>query len=49
MWAALAGFATTAKELEIAEVAYAAIDQADKVRYIQYIKVSFILVYLIFS
>ncbi|RXG60139.1 Intraflagellar transport protein 80-like protein [Armadillidium vulgare] len=38
VWACLAGFATSAKELETAEIAYAAIDEADKVRYIQYIK-----------
>ncbi|MCL4130103.1 UNVERIFIED_CONTAM: hypothetical protein GTU68_022274, partial [Idotea baltica] len=41
IWACLAGFATSAKELSIAEVAYAAINSADKVHYIQYIKVSF--------
>lgn len=41
VWACLAGFATSAKELETAEIAYAAIDEADKVRYIQYIKVKY--------
>ncbi len=34
----LAAMATHAKELETAEVAYAAINEADKVHYIQYIK-----------
>ncbi|CAG0899667.1 unnamed protein product [Darwinula stevensoni] len=38
LWACLAGMATYAKELNTAEIAYAAIDRADKVLYVQYIK-----------
>ncbi|XP_014664680.1 PREDICTED: intraflagellar transport protein 80 homolog [Priapulus caudatus] len=38
LWASLAAMAAYAKELATAEVAYAAIDEADKVNYIQYIK-----------
>jgi intraflagellar transport protein 80 len=38
LWAMLAAMATHAKQLETAEVAYSAINEADKVHYIQYIK-----------
>ena len=38
LWACLAGMAVHAKHLDTAEVAYAAIQEADKVYYIQYIK-----------
>ena len=38
MWACLAAMATKAKNLIIAEEAYAAIDEMDKVEYIQHIK-----------
>ena len=38
LWACLAGMATQARHLDTAEVAYAAIHEADKVGYIQYIK-----------
>ncbi|XP_072035269.1 intraflagellar transport protein 80 homolog [Amphiura filiformis] len=38
LWACLAAMAAYAKELNTAEVAYAAIDAADKVEYILYIK-----------
>ena len=37
-WACLAGMAVHARHLDTAEVAYAAIQEADKVYYIQYIK-----------
>ena len=40
LWSCLAGMATNARHLETAEVAYSAIHEADKVHYIQYIKVS---------
>lgn len=39
MWACLAAMATHAKDLTTAEEAYAAIDETDKVSYIQHIKV----------
>ena len=38
LWACLAGMAVHARHLDTAEVAYAAIQEADKVYYIQYIK-----------
>ena len=38
LWSCLAGMAVHAKHLETAEVAYAAIQEAEKVYYIQYIK-----------
>lgn len=38
LWACLAAMATAARDLNTAEIAYAAIDEADKVQYIQYIK-----------
>ena len=38
LWACLAGMSVHAKHLDTAEVAYAAIQEADKVYYIQYIK-----------
>jgi len=38
LWACLAGMATYAKQLEIAEVSYAAIDESDKVQFLQHIK-----------
>ena len=38
LWAMLAAMATHSKQLETAEVAYSAINEADKVHYIQYIK-----------
>ena len=38
LWAMLAAMATAAKQLDTAEVAYAAINEADKVHYIQYIR-----------
>ncbi len=38
LWSCLAGMATNARHLETAEVAYSAINEADKVHYIQYIK-----------
>ena len=41
LWSCLAAMATSAKHLETAEVAYSAILEADKVHYIQYIKVRF--------
>ena len=40
LWSCLAGMATNARHLETAEVAYSAIHEADKVHYIQYIKVN---------
>jgi intraflagellar transport protein 80 len=39
LWACLAAMATNAKDLTTAEEAYAAIDETDKVAYIQHIKV----------
>ena len=41
LWSCLAGMATNARHLETAEVAYSAIHEADKVHYIQYIKVMY--------
>ena len=38
LWSCLAGMAVHAKHLDTAEVAYAAIQESDKVYYIQYIK-----------
>ena len=38
LWAMLAAMASAAKQLDTAEVAYAALNEADKVHYIQYIK-----------
>lgn len=38
LWACLAGMAAYAKEFATAEIAYAAIDEADKVHFIQHIK-----------
>lgn len=38
LWACLATMASYGKELNTAEIAYAAIDEADKVQYINYIK-----------
>ncbi|KAA3681134.1 intraflagellar transport protein 80 [Paragonimus westermani] len=38
LWACLAGFATYAKDLDIAEVAFAEIEEVDKVEYLRYIK-----------
>jgi len=38
LWACLAGMAAFHKELSTAEIAYAAIDEAEKVQYINYIK-----------
>lgn len=38
LWACLAGISTQARHLETAEVSYSAIQEADKVHYIQYIK-----------
>ncbi|XP_068216977.1 intraflagellar transport protein 80 homolog [Palaemon carinicauda] len=38
VWGCLAAMATASKELDTAEVAYAAIDEADKVEYIHHIK-----------
>jgi intraflagellar transport protein 80 len=38
MWACLASMAAGAKELDAAEIAYAAIDEVDKVQYIAHIK-----------
>jgi intraflagellar transport protein 80 len=39
LWACLAAMATHARDLTTAEEAYAAVDETDKVAYIQYIKV----------
>ena len=39
LWACLAAMATYAKHLTTAEEAYAAIDEMDKVAYLQHIKV----------
>ncbi|KAF5404668.1 Intraflagellar transport protein 80 [Paragonimus heterotremus] len=38
LWACLAGFATYAKDLDIAEVAFAEIEEVDKVEYLRYTK-----------
>ncbi|KER26913.1 hypothetical protein T265_13899, partial [Opisthorchis viverrini] len=38
LWACLAGFATCAKDLDMAEIAFAEIEEVDKVEYIRYIK-----------
>lgn len=38
LWASLAAMATAAKELNTAEIAYAAINETEKVEYISYIK-----------
>jgi intraflagellar transport protein 80 len=38
LWACLAGMATQARHLDTAEAAYSAIQEADKVHYIQYIR-----------
>ena len=37
LWACLAGLSISAKHLDTAEVAYSAVQEADKVHYIQYI------------
>ncbi|KAA0193464.1 Intraflagellar transport protein 80 [Fasciolopsis buskii] len=38
LWACLAGFATYAKDLDIAEIAFSEIEEVDKVEYLRYIK-----------